>query len=246
MKKCGAIVLAAGKGSRMNSTTVNKVALSISDKPIIAHTIENLKSAGLEDIVVVVGFASQSVISALADSVIYSHQSEQRGTAHAVQVGLKKLPLDCQLAISVYGDDSAFYPPQLIKDLIAHHQKNHSAVTVVTINKQNPTGLGRIIRDSQGNFRAIVEEKVADSNQKKITEINTGLFCFDRQFLDENIGKIQKNAISGEYYLTDIVEVALALGLKVEALLWSDDAVWCGINTPEELERARQKMSNST
>ncbi len=242
----GVIVLAAGKGTRMKATTTNKVAMPLFEKPIIAHTIENIRQAGLDTIVVVVGFAKESVETVLGDSVIYAEQQEQLGTGHAVLMGLAKVPAECNQVLSVYGDDSAFYPPELIKSLLTRHEATQAKVTVLTIHKNNPVGLGRIIRADDGNFLAIVEEKVATHEQKQITEINTGLYCFERTFLEETIVKIKKNPISGEMYLTDIIELAVQSGQKVEALLWNNSAVWHGINDPSELSAAREKMTKES
>lgn len=247
MSHCtGVIVLAAGKGTRMKATTTNKVAMPLFEKPIIAHTIENIREAGLEKIVVVVGFAKESVKEVLGTSVVYAEQEEQLGTGHAVAIGLAKVPPECDQLISMYGDDSAFYPPILINSMIAEHQQKNAKVTVLTIEKADPTGLGRIIRGDKGELLAIVEEKVANLEQKKIKEINTGLYCFDRAFLEEGITQIKKNAVSGEMYLTDIIEVAVKNGQKVEAMKWTNSAVWHGINNPDELLQAREKMKRES
>lgn len=242
MNHTSAIVLAAGNGTRMKSTKTNKVALKLTDKPIIQHSIQNLMNAGIKDIVVVVGFAKESVISVLGDKVQYAEQKNRLGTGHAVKIGLSKIPENSKYVVSVYGDDSAFYPPKLIQQLISHHEQQNSVITLMSIRKQNPHGLGRIVRSELGKIESIVEEKVATEDQRAITEINTGLYCFDKKFLANNINKIKKNPISHEYYLTDIIEIAVRQGEKVEALLWQDDTVWFGVNRPEELIKAQAQM----
>jgi bifunctional N-acetylglucosamine-1-phosphate-uridyltransferase/glucosamine-1-phosphate-acetyltransferase GlmU-like protein len=240
-----AIVLAAGKGTRMQSMTTNKVALPLAQKPMISYTIDNLKKTGIKNIIVVVGFAAQSVKKILKDQVVYAHQTKQLGTGHAVKTGLSKVPAGIKEVLSVYGDDSAFYPPDLIRKFVSHHHRNRSIITVLTINKSDPTGLGRIIRDQAGNFQAIVEEKAATPSQKQITEINTGLYCFDRDYLVKNIGKIKKNPITQEIFITDLISLAVSQNAKVEAMFWHVGSVWFGVNNPKELKEAQAKMMAS-
>lgn len=242
MENVSAIVLAAGRGSRIKAKDKNKVVLKIDNKPIVSYTVENLKKAGIENIVVVVGFESESVKQALGDQVTYAFQQERMGTGHAVNTGFKKVPENIEHVISVYGDDSAFYPPSLISNLLSLHQNSKAVVTLLTIKKTDPTGLGRIVRDKNGDIQAIVEEAVATEEQKKIQEINTGLYCFRKDFLDDFIDLIEKNPVSGEYYLTDLIEIAVEKDLPVKALFWEDNTVWHGINTQDQLETAGELM----
>ncbi len=237
-----AIVLAAGRGTRMKAKTKNKVTFSLGGRPMISYAIENLHSAGIEEIVVVVGFQAESVRRALGSSVTYATQSEPLGTGDAVKVALPALSPHAETILSVYGDDSAFYPPVLYQQMIKQLNSTNSDLLVLTIHKDNPFGLGRIIRDSNGKIARIVEEKVATDLEKQITEINTGFYCFTKAFLLEHIGHIQKNPVSGEYYLTDLVEIALAHGKKVEALFIPDGSIWHGVNNRSDWARARAKL----
>lgn len=239
-----AVVLAAGKGTRINATAdKNKVTYPIANKPIIAYTVDNLKSAGIDKIVVVIGFASDSVKQVLGDSVSYAIQKQRLGTGHALKTGLGAIRNDqVNTVISLYGDDSAFYPPEVFKNLIAEHRKQHAVISFVTIEKQNPIGLGRIIRDDDGQVEAIVEEKNASVQQKQIKEINTGLYCFDRSFLKEALNNIKKNPVSKEYYLTDTVEYAVKQHLPIQAIKWPQGDIWFGVNTTQELSAADEKM----
>ncbi len=242
-----AIVLAAGKGTRMNAPpTQNKVTFTLVDKPIIRYTYDLLNHCGLQHIVVVIGYASDSVKTALGNKVTYALQENPQGTGHAVMVALPYLPPECTTVISMYGDDSAFYPPALIETLLTTHQQAEAAVTMVTLQKNDPTGLGRIIRDNQNNVIAIVEEKNASADQKKIQEINTGLYCFNRKFLDQAIQKIKPNPITNEYYLTDIVQIAVDEQQKVCAITWNSDDIWYGVNTPEQLKEAEVRMKQKS
>jgi bifunctional UDP-N-acetylglucosamine pyrophosphorylase/glucosamine-1-phosphate N-acetyltransferase len=144
----------------------------------------------------------------------------------------------------MYGDDSAFYDAALIQKLVESHKSSNASVTLVTINKDNPTGLGRIIRNAKGDVVEIVEEKNATPDQKEITEINTGLYCFDRLFLNESIANVTPNSVSGEYYLTDVVGYATSTNKRVNTLLWPNNSIWYGVNTPDDLKEAELRMKS--
>jgi len=237
-----AIVLAAGEGTRIKANHRNKVAYKLANKPMISYTVDNLKRSGIKNIIVVIGYAQNSVKKVLGNQVTYAIQKKQLGTGDAFKTGLKKVQSVTPNVISIYGDDSAFFTPEVIRQLIKHHQKKHSDVTFLTLIKKDPTGLGRVIRNSKGNVTAIVEEKNTTTEEKKIIEINTGFYCFSRPFIDQAIKKVQKNPISQEYYLTDIIEIATKDNKKVEALLWKDKSVWYGVNTNEQFKTADKLM----
>lgn len=241
--KTAAVVLAAGKGTRLNATKDrNKVTFQLAEKPMVVYSVDNLVAAGFSNITVVVGFASESVKKALGNRVTYQIQENPEGTGHALMVGMKGVPGDVKTVFSLYGDDSAFYPPKLYESLYHRHQEEKAVVTLLTIEKEDPAGLGRIIRNQNGEVVAIVEEKNANEAEKKIKEINTGLYCFNREFLDQALKKIKRNEISGEFYLTDIVELACKENKKVTALFWQDQTVWFGVNTLEQLDSANEAM----
>lgn len=237
-----AVILAAGRGSRMNAQKKNKVAFYLGGKPMIVHTVDNLLQAGVGQIIVVVGYQSESVKKALGTRVSYAVQKEQLGTGDALRSALSALSPEVTTVLSVYGDDSAFCPPELYRRMLEKQMKDGAPLLFLTIHKDDPTGLGRILRDEGGNLIKIVEEKLASDAEKKIREINTGFYCFNRQFLIEYLPRIQKNAVTGEYYLTDLVELALQSGLKVETIFIKDNSVWHGVNNRIELARAERKI----
>jgi bifunctional UDP-N-acetylglucosamine pyrophosphorylase/glucosamine-1-phosphate N-acetyltransferase len=171
----------------------------------------------------------------------YITQTKRLGTGHALKTALPVIPATSACILVMYGDDSAFYPPKLFKTVVATHLKHQATISVLTLRVKKPQGLGRIIRNSQGFIQAIIEEKVATSRERQITEINTGLYCFDPGFLNKYLRKIQKNPVSREYYLTDLVHLAVEAGIPVHAHIWPDHSIWHGVNTREELESARQK-----
>lgn len=237
-----AIILAAGRGSRMKAKTKNKVAFKLNGQPMIARTVAHLREAGITSIIAVVGYQGGSVRSALGNSVTYAVQAEQRGTGDAIATAIPLLPEGCTTVLAVYGDDSAFYPPSLFTDMVAKKSELACDLLFLTIHKDDPTGLGRIVRDQAGKILRIVEEKNATDAEKQIQEINTGFYCFDRDFLVSYIDQIQKNPISGEYYLTDMVEIALKHGKKVEAFFVPDDSIWHGVNNRSDFAKAKAKI----
>jgi bifunctional UDP-N-acetylglucosamine pyrophosphorylase/glucosamine-1-phosphate N-acetyltransferase len=236
-----AIVLAAGRGSRMKAKSKNKVAFKLGGKPMIAYTVEHLREAGIQQIVAVVGFQAESVRQALGQDVLYAKQSEQLGTGDALKTALPLIPSATDTVLAVYGDDSAFYPPALFKEMVEKKHALNCDLLFLTIHKDDPTGLGRIIRDSSGKILRIVEEKNATDEERKVQEINTGFYCFDRQFLETYIDQIKKNPLSGEYYLTDMVEIALRNQKKVEAYFVKDDSIWHGVNNRSDFAKAQKK-----
>lgn len=239
-----AIILAAGRGSRMKAKTKNKVAFKLHGQPMIAHTVDHLRQAGITSIIAVVGYQSDSVRSALGDQVSYAVQTEQLGTGDAIKSALPLVPSDSMTVLAVSGDDSAFYPSTLFVEMINKKTEQSCDLLFLTIHKDDPTGLGRIVRDESGKILRIVEEKNATDTERKIQEINTGFYCFDYNFLVSYIDQIAKNPISGEYYLTDMVEIALKHGKKVEALFVKDDSIWHGVNNRSDFARAQVKINS--
>lgn len=237
-----AIVLAAGRGSRMQAKSKNKVAFKLDGKPMIAHTVGHLLQAGIKEIIAVVGFQADSVRTALNNTVSYAVQPQQLGTGDAVKSALPLLSAKTTTILTISGDDSAFYPSSLYQEMVQKLWTSKADILFLTIHKDDPTGLGRIIRDANGKVTSIVEEKVATDAERHIQEINTGFYCFDREFLTTYIDQIRQNPISGEYYLTDLIEVAIRNGKTVEAFFVKDDSIWHGVNTRQDLVGAKKKL----
>lgn len=237
-----AVVLAAGRGSRMKAKTKNKVAFKLDGQPMIARTVSHLHQAGIKNIIAVVGYRADSVRLALGDTVVYAVQTDQLGTGDAVNSSIPYIGKTAKTILTVYGDDSAFYPPSLFIDMVARKEALGCDILFLTIHKDDPTGLGRIVRDESGKILRIIEEKNATEDERKIQEINTGFYCFDRDFLVKYIDQIQKNQLSGEYYLTDMIEIALKNNKKVEAYFVQDDSIWHGVNNRSDLAKAKAKI----
>lgn len=239
MKKIAAIILAAGRGKRMKSKEVNKVVVSLGNKQMILHTVDRLRGLSISPIIVVVGFAKESVMRVLEGRVIFAQQSKRLGTAHAVMCALKKLPENISTVLVLYGDDSAFYTEDIIKKLIEAHVERKAALSFLTITVDNPIGLGRVIRDSIGKVVGIVEEKDATKEQKKINEVNPACYIFEVSFLKKYLKDVKKSSVTGEYYLTSLIGIAIKNKEKLE-IVRGGKIVWRGINTPEELKEAQR------
>jgi bifunctional UDP-N-acetylglucosamine pyrophosphorylase/glucosamine-1-phosphate N-acetyltransferase len=235
----GAIVLAAGRGSRIKAKNINKVAMTLYGRPIISYGIDLLNKMNIKTIVAVIGFAKESVINALSQKVIFAEQTKRLGTAHAALCGLKKIPSDIKHVLIVNGDDSAFYAGELIQDLLKKHLASNAAITFLTVERDNPESFGRIIRDDNGKVIGIFEEKNATPVERQIKEINAGCYVCSTNFLKKYLHKVKKNSLSKEYYLTDLIEIGFKNGEKVVDMQ-AGKMAWWGINTKEELEEAQR------
>ena len=239
MKKIAAIILAGGKGKRMKSKDINKVVVPLGDKQMILHTVGRLKELLIGPIIVVVGFAKESVIKALDGEVVFAEQSKRLGTSHAVMCAIKRVPKDINTVLVLNGDDSAFYTKGIIKKLIDTHLKENAALSFLTIMVDNPIGLGRVMRDNNGKVIGIVEEKDATAKQRKITEINPACYIFEMSFLKKYLKQVKKSEVTGEYYLTSLIDIAIKNNEKLETVK-GGKITWRGINTPEDLKEAER------
>jgi bifunctional N-acetylglucosamine-1-phosphate-uridyltransferase/glucosamine-1-phosphate-acetyltransferase GlmU-like protein len=239
-RNLGAIILAAGKGKRMQSREINKVAMLLNDKPIIAHVLSVLENMDFKTIVVVIGFAKESVINAVKDSsVLFAEQEEQLGTGHAVVTALEKIPESVSDVLVIQGDDSYFYTEDLFSKLSKKHFATNAAMTFLTIQVENQIGLGRVVRDEYGNVVSVIEEKDADDKIKNITEINPACYIFSVSFLKKYLPKLQKSPVTGEYYLTSLIDTAIKNKERLETVQ-AGFIPWRGVNTPEELAEAER------
>lgn len=248
MNTVGAIILAAGKGKRMQMTTENKVTVNLADKPMIQHIVDFMRRMRIETIVVVVGFAKESVVNALkGQHIIFAEQKKRLGTGHAVKCALDKLPKHIEDVLVVYGDDAVLYAEKnipVVNKLFETHYMSGASLTFLTIEQKNPFGLGRIVRDPQGKLIAIVEEKDATEEQKDIKEINPGCFIFSVSFLKKYLPQVKKSSATGEYYLTSLIDIAMKHHEHVETLQGGYLA-WRGVNTKDELREAEELFAQA-
>ncbi|MBI2066262.1 UDP-N-acetylmuramate--L-alanine ligase [Candidatus Woesebacteria bacterium] len=240
-KSAGVVVMAGGLGKRMNSE-IPKVLHQIAGRPMISISLENLRKAQLGEMIIVVGYKKEEVMKKVGGGVKFAVQKRMLGTADATAQGLKEISKEAKTVVVVNGDDSAFYRPETISDVIAEHGKANAILTFVSLIKEDPTGLGRVVRDGKGNLVSIVEEKDATDSQRKIKEVNDGLYVFNKDWLSKNLPKVKESPVSGEYYLIDLVAIALKGKNKVLVYRLKDNDEWFGINTREELLEADKKM----
>lgn len=243
-RKLGAIILAAGRGTRMKSGKTNKVALLLADKPLILHSIHLLEKMKFRQIIVVVGFAKESVKNVLKDSnIVFAEQKKRLGTANAVKAAMPVIDESLTDILIIQGDDSHFYKEDTIKKLTDAHFVSNSSITFLTISAHNPFGLGRIVRDKNGKVTAIAEEKDASEKIRKITEVNPACYMVKVSFLNKYIRQIQKSPVTGEYYLTSLIDIAIKNNEVLETLR-EGNMSWRGVNTKEELEEAEKIFLN--
>lgn len=229
-----AIVLAAGKGTRMKSKK-SKLVQKIYGKEIVKRAVENAQKAGIKDIVAVVGYQKEEVMEALGDSVNYAFQEEMLGTGHAVMQA--KAYLEGKKGkVLVLNGDVPIIRPETLNKLVEKSIGNREYATLLTAIYDNPTGYGRIIRDEGGNIKGIVEEKDTKSNQRKIKEINAGIYCFDIEELLNALEKIKPDNAQGEYYVTDVISIMNKKGLKTGAVIVEDNTEILGVNDRAQLE----------
>src|SRR6266404_3976578 len=157
-RKLGAIILAAGKGKRMNTKNKNKVTFTLADKPLVKHSVDLLEDMHFHSVVVVIGYAKESVKEVLKNDthIIFAEQTKRLGTAHAVVTGFRKIPEDVTDVLVIQGDDSAFNTKGTIAQLAMKHVENKATVTFLTVKIDNPYGFGRVVRDNGGKVVAIV------------------------------------------------------------------------------------------
>lgn len=223
-----AIVMAAGKGTRMKSKS-SKLVQKIYGKEIVKRAVENAEKAGVKDIVAVVGYKKEEVMKVLGDNIKYAFQDEMLGTGHAVMQAKEYLK-GKKGKVLVLNGDVPLIRPETLNKLIEKSIENKEYATLLTAIYDDPTGYGRIVRDEGGNIEGIVEEKDTTEEQKKITEINAGIYCFDIEALLEALEKITPNNKQGEYYITDVIQIMNNRGLKTGAVIVEDNTEILGIN----------------
>ena len=239
-----AIVLAAGKGTRMKSD-LPKVLMEVRRRPMIQYVLDALTEGGVGRTIVVVGHRAELVRSTLQrrDSLEFVHQAEQLGTGHAVMACRDHLR-DHHGPVLIVAGDSPMMQSRSVAALLAEFHRQPAACILGTACKEDPSGLGRVIRDPQGNFQAIVEEKDATSQQRRITEVNMSYYVFQCQDLLASLDHIRADNSQGEYYVTDCPGVLVARGKEVRALNCLQPCEALSINTVEELASVEAAMQD--
>ncbi|UXR32684.1 bifunctional UDP-N-acetylglucosamine diphosphorylase/glucosamine-1-phosphate N-acetyltransferase GlmU [Staphylococcus simulans] len=231
-----AVVLAAGKGTRMKSK-LYKVLHKVAGKSMIEHVVDSVKQAGTDEIVTIVGHGAESVKETLGSQSSYSFQEEQLGTAHAVKMAADELKGKEGTTLVVCGD-TPLITPETLKALADYHEAQQAGVTVLSATADNPFGYGRIVRDQDGRLAKIVEQKDATEAEREIDEISTGIFTFDNVLLFELLEKVKNDNAQGEYYLPDVITLALEAGKIADAYRTDDFDEIMGVNDRVALSKA--------
>lgn len=235
-----AIILAAGKGTRMKSK-LHKVLHQVCGKTMVEHVLTQLQAADIQNIVTVVGYGADTVKDALGDQVRYALQKQQLGTGHAVMQTEDLLGELAGQTLVVSGDTPLF-TAATFNYLFQYHEQHHAAVTILTSKAPDPTGYGRIVRNEIGIVERIVEQKDASVEEQAIHEINTGVYCFDNQKLFAALKRLTNDNAQGEYYLTDVIGILKEEGEIVTAYQMEDFDESMGVNDRSALAKATKIM----
>ena len=237
MYKC-ALVLAAGQGKRIKSD-LPKVLHKVCGKEMVKHVIDSVRGAGIDDVNLIIGKGAELVKERTSDrNVSYSLQEEQLGTGHAVKCS-KEFLKDKKGVVAVFAGDTPLIKTSTIEKLFAEHINNENSATILTSLVEDPTGYGRIVRDSNGQVLKIVEHKDCNEDELKINEMNTAIYCFDIELLVKALDKITNNNNQGEYYLTDVIEILKKDNKKIGAVITEFEET-IGVNSRVQLAEAEQ------
>ncbi|HEC23156.1 MAG TPA: UDP-N-acetylglucosamine diphosphorylase/glucosamine-1-phosphate N-acetyltransferase [Chloroflexi bacterium] len=233
------VILAAGQGTRMKSR-LPKVLHSLAGRPLILYSVETATSLSQRPPVLVIGHGAEKVRQTVGEAARYVLQEEQLGTGHAVAQARELLSGQSEHVLVIYAD-MPLLRAETLRKLHALQQRNPGPFSLLTHVTDTPRGFGRIIRDKGGLVRAIVEEAVATPDQLAIREVNMGVYCFSAGWLWENLDRIPLSP-KGEYYLTDLVEIAASEDLPIQAMLLNDPDEALGINTRVHLAEAEAAL----
>ncbi|MDB4893806.1 MAG: UDP-N-acetylglucosamine pyrophosphorylase [Firmicutes bacterium] len=242
MSDVSVVILAAGHGSRMKSNVI-KVMHPIAGKPMIGHVVDNVRNAGFEDLVVVVGYQQERLREYLGDRVHYAVQTEQLGTGHAVRQASPQIDARRGGHVLVVLGDNPFLGPEVFHRLMQRHEESGAAATLLTAEVSDPTGLGRVVRDPEtGKFQRIVEEKDATPEQKQIREIWPGVIAFRREGLTNLLQRLDNNNAQKEFYLPQTVEILMRDGEQVTAALEASEEEALAPNNRVQLADAEARF----
>jgi bifunctional UDP-N-acetylglucosamine pyrophosphorylase / glucosamine-1-phosphate N-acetyltransferase len=237
-----AIVLAAGKGTRMKSD-LPKVLFPVCGRPMIEYVLDALTAVGIKRVVIVVGYRADLVRQTLASwpGVEFVEQSPQLGTGHAVMVCRPALSEHTGPTLILTGD-TPLVQTATLQAMFAEFTRTRPACLMGTASKQNPTGLGRVVRDAAGNFLAIVEEKDATPEQRALREVNMSYYLFDSRELWHALDQVRNENAQGEYYITDAPGILKGEGKDVRALCALAECETLSVNTVDELAEVEAEL----
>jgi len=238
--KLATVILAAGQGTRMISD-LPKVLHPMLGRPLVLHAIETAEALTDEPPVLIVGHGAQAVQDVVGDRAVFVEQTEQRGTGHAVLQARPALVSRSDLVLVTYAD-MPLLTTGTLRQLVDRQRENAGPITMLTLVEEDPRGFGRVVRDESGGVVEIVEEAMATPAQLAIRELNAGVYCFDAAWLWTHVDQIPLSQPKEEYYLTDLIGMAVAKGRRVEAVLAADPAEALGINTRVHLAEAERVL----
>ncbi len=235
-----AIVLAAGKGTRMHSIDPNKskVCFEILNKALVNYVIDALKPLNLNKIIAVVGHGGEETTKLVQNDADVVWQKEQKGTGHAVMQAAPLLANKEGYTLICCGD-TPLLTSKTLQKLLDTHINQHNDLTLLTAHVDNPTGYGRIIRNAQ-KVEKIVEEADCNESEKKVQEVNAGVYVFDNRLLFKYLDHISSNNKQNEYYLTDLLKIFVKEKFQVGAMILDDSKEMQGVNTPTQLKQAEE------
>lgn len=235
MMKISAVILAAGQGTRMRSKTP-KVLHSLAGRAMIDYSLKSVEGICTDLPVVVVGHGAEAVMEHVGQAAHFVTQEPQLGTAHAVQQAESLLSGESDLVL-IYYADMPLLQNETLKMLVESQKSSSAVLSMLTVIAEDPKGFGRISRKADGSVNAVIEEAAASREQLAIRELNAGIYCCRADWLWAGLKRIKKSP-KGEYYLTDLVEMAVKDGEKVNAILMGDAKEAIGINTRKHLAEA--------
>ncbi len=240
MKKLGVVIMAAGKGTRMQRKDVPKVCNVLLGKPLIRYVVDQARAIHPEKIVVIVGHLREQVVAAVkGPGVFFAVQEPQLGTAHAVEMTRPEFN-GFDGDILVLSGDAPLLQMETLRRLITTHQSGNYAATMLVARAPDPTGYGRVIRTAQGLFEHVVEEKDATEKERLVVEINSGIYVFDAVKLFANLSKVGNDNAHNEYYLPDVLTFLKKQGEQVAVEIAETFSEIHGINTMEQLQAAER------
>ncbi len=242
MKKMTAIILAAGKGTRMKSD-VPKVLHKILGKSAICYILDSLKGAGIKDIVTVVGYGKELLADVVDKQTKIIIQKKLLGSGDAVKSAGKALRGYSGDVLIICGD-TPLVGSRTLKEIAARHASSGASMTILTVKLKDPTGYGRILRSSDGKILKIIEEENARLYEEKINEVNVGTYCFNTKDLFEALKEVGQNNKKKEFFLTDTIEILNKKGKKLESVLLENPEDMTGINTRRDLAGVTGVLKN--
>ncbi len=233
------IILAGGKGTRMRAN-IPKVLHPLGGRPMLEYVIDMANNVGSSRVIIIIGYQAEKLRNIFScEGVEFAEQKEQLGTGHAV-LQAEGMMKDFNGDVLVLSGDVPLLKRETINELIKRHRDTGAAVTLLTVLMNDPIGYGRVVHGEGNLIKGVVEEVDSTIHEREITEVNSGTYCFKKDFLFEALHKVDSKNIQGEYYLTDVVRIAADKSLPIEAVTGDDPLEIMGVNTIAELAEAER------